>query len=635
MKKTIAIFIGLTLIGFRVAKAQTGLFSTSINFNGTSRAMNGYVPSNVDSTKSSKLMICLHGAGDNSANYMNALINTFHFQDIFQNTVFICPDGGSDNSKDFYQPKGDEEIISSTIQYARNKFNVDSSEIILQGFSLGARSALKYGLENPNLFKGLLLNTPAIQGISDLENNPISSLLYNYDNANKLPIFITVGSADFGYAFTAYKLSSMLKLKGAAVQYEEVTGLSHSIPSSNIIKKSLSFFDTQSLANFDADLIEINIPKFHENRVINGTVKVQNSGNAVVRNIDIIVSALGVNKTHTWSGILKPRQIATIPISIEVSDGGYAVVSATIAGLNGQSKDSIQSNNTKTTEIEIWKQKNELSINEGFESDSSGWIINHTGSLFEWYMDPDVKKTGSRSMGSFNTIFMFYTQNYVESFSSPFINITALANKELSFDLSYNYNKFTAPYFTQDTYFADTLEVSISTDFGKSFTSIYKKGGKELATAKSPILNPQSVQASIFTPKANEWRKEIIDLSAYSAVNNAIFKFSCISAMGGSMNIDNVNAGSKYSKVNEVLKQSDFLIYPNPAKDELFVKIPNHRGAIVSLFDQNAKLVMKQEVNNEFDGENKLSTSDLPEGIYIIQIQTESQNSYQKILIKR
>ena len=103
--------------------------------------------------------------------------------------------------------------------------------------------------------------------------------------------------------------------------------------------------------------------------------------------------------------------------------------------------------------------KNELTINEGFEKDSTGWIIDHTGSLFEWYMDPDVKKTGSRSMGSFNTIFMFYTQNYVESFSSPFINIAALANKELSFDLSYNYNKFTAPYFAQDTYFADTLQI--------------------------------------------------------------------------------------------------------------------------------------------------------------------------------
>lgn len=357
MKKTIAIFIGLTLLGFRVTRAQTGLFSTSINFNGASRALTAYVPTNLDSTKSSKLMICLHGAGDNASNYMNALLNTFHWQDIFQNTIFMCPDGGTDNSRDFYQPKGDQEIIYQTIQYAKKKYNIDSTEIILQGFSLGGRSALKYGLDNPTFFKGLLLNTPAIQGISDLENNPISSLLYNYDNANKLPIFISVGGTDFGYAFTAAKLAKVLKLKGAAVQYEEVSGLAHSIPSSIILKKIPAFFETQSIANFDADLIEISVPKFHESHVINGIAKVQNSGNVVIRNIDIIISTLGINKTHTWSGILKPHQIASIPISIEVSDGGYATVSASIVSLNGQSKDSIQSNNTQTTEIEIWKPK--------------------------------------------------------------------------------------------------------------------------------------------------------------------------------------------------------------------------------------------------------------------------------------
>lgn len=279
--------------------------------------------------------------------------------------------------------------------------------------------------------------------------------------------------------------------------------------------------------------------------------------------------------------------------------------------------------------------KNELTINEGFEKDSTGWIIDHTGSLFEWYMDPDVKKTGSRSMGSFNTIFMFYTQNYVESFSSPFINIAALANKELSFDLSYNYNKFTAPYFAQDTYFADTLQISISTDFGKSFTSIYKKGGKELATAKSPILNPQSVQNSIFTPKANEWRKEVIDLSSYSNVNNAIFKFSCISAMGGSINIDNFNAGSKFSSLNDLREQTNFLVYPNPAADEVFVKLSENQDASISLYDQSGKLVLNQEIKNEWDKATSISTISIPEGLYILQVQTENQTSYQKILIKR
>ncbi len=89
------------------------------------------------------LIIGLHGLGDNSVSYRNAWTGSFAFATHMPNTILICPDGGSDQNKDFYMPAGDEAIIQECISYAQAHYNINPSEIILQGFSLGGRSALR------------------------------------------------------------------------------------------------------------------------------------------------------------------------------------------------------------------------------------------------------------------------------------------------------------------------------------------------------------------------------------------------------------------------------------------------------------------------------------------------------------
>ncbi|MGA2298748.1 MAG: alpha/beta hydrolase-fold protein, partial [FCB group bacterium] len=131
---------------------QTGSYNVTVLFQGANRKISVYVPDNYDSTQRFNLMICLHGDGDNSISYRDALVSFINGLNILNNTILVCPDGGDDRARDFYTPSGDEQFITIAYNYAISNFFIDPTKIILQGFSLGARCALKYGLDNSDKF---------------------------------------------------------------------------------------------------------------------------------------------------------------------------------------------------------------------------------------------------------------------------------------------------------------------------------------------------------------------------------------------------------------------------------------------------------------------------------------------------
>jgi len=159
------------------AQAKTGSFDTTISFLGSTRKLSCFVPTNYTAANKYRLLVCLHGLGDNSANYRNSLISGLGWSTSFPNTIFICPEAATTTS-DFYSPAGGEAIVQKCIDLGMANYHIDSSDVILQGFSLGGRAALRYGLDNYKKFKGLLLNTPAIQGVKNaLNDQPLANCI--------------------------------------------------------------------------------------------------------------------------------------------------------------------------------------------------------------------------------------------------------------------------------------------------------------------------------------------------------------------------------------------------------------------------------------------------------------------------
>ncbi len=614
---------------------QTGSFETTVSFLGQNRTLSCHVPANYDPSIEYRVIIGLHGLGDNSINYRNALINSLSWSGIFDSTIFIFPDGGNDQLKDFYDPAGDEAIIAECINYAKQNYSIDTTDVILQGFSLGGRSALKYGLDNPGIFKGLLLNTPALQGLLDVDNIPGASLNYNYANSPYIPMYITVGSTDFTYTSTLDKLINLLKKNNAKMEFVGVNGLGHTMPNNSIISPCIPFFEDPSRQDFDLEIFEIEMKERSCNLNLAAGIYVRNLGGQNINTLDISYEYGGSVYSHTWSGNIGLYEHAFISLPQLNVSAGVQSLDVSLGQVNGGQSDPVLANNQLNYDFEIVSTGLNLPVNEGFEANETGWIFEETGSLFEWAKDNSVKLDGQSSIFAFNTILVFNTLGASESFNSPVMDLSSVNTPYLAFNVAYNYHQYTPPFFTDTVNFADTLEVLISTDCGETFQSIYKEGGADLATTDNPILNPLSVTDCFFIPSdSSEWRREKIDLSAYSAATEAVIKFSYISALGGSINIDNIDFDdASVISVKEPAGLAQFEMFPNPATDKVQLYYKSQEINQVEVYSLNGALVYRQDLGNE--NQTTLNLSALDKGMYLVKLIGSKQQSVQKLNILR
>lgn len=613
---------------------QTGSFNATVNFMGQNRTLSCYVPTNYDSTVNYRLLIGLHGLGDNSINYRNVLINGRAWNNIFDSTIFIFPDGGSDVNKDFYAPAGDEEIIAECISYARQNYSLDTTDIILQGFSLGGRSALAYGLSHPSTFKGLLLTTPAMQGLLDVQDVSGAGLGYAYGNASQVPIYTTVGSTDVLYTGAIDALNNVLKKNDAKLEFVSVNGLGHSMPNSSVISPCIPFFENPAKADFDMDIFEIDMDERSCDPNVSADVYVRNLSNQTVTNLDIDYTVGGSTSTLNWTGNIGLYEHAVINVPFQ-SPAGQQSLNISVGNVNGSQVDPDQSNNQLVDDFEIVSSGKNLPINEGFEANEDGWLFEETGSLFAWDKDNTVSRDGQASLYAFNTILVFNTLNAVESFSSPVSDLSSVSKPTLAFDLAFNYHQYTPPYFTDTVNFSDTLEVLISTDCGQSFQSIYKKAGADLATVDAPILNPLNIPDCFLIPvDSNDWRRERIDLSAYASSTEAVIKFNYISGLGGSIYIDNIDMDdASVISVSEFDKSVDFKLYPNPATDIVRFDFPDAQDDYLEVYDLSGVMVHSQSLVER--GQQEIDLSSLSRGYYLVKLFTSEGEGVQKLLIDK
>lgn len=616
------------------AGAQTtGSFDTDITFMAQARKLSVYVPTNYNPANSYRLMICLHGLGDNSINYRNALISSLSWNTYFANTIFVCPDGGSDRNKDFYMPAGDEAIVQESINYAKANYNIDASNVMLQGFSLGGKSAFKYATTHPTAFKGLLLNTPAIQGVKDAVR-PVTDGGLDYAAAKQIPVYITHGGQDILYGAPIDSFYRNLVLNDYKTRLIRIPSMAHSIPAFANVPDMNTYLDAPTPAGTDAEAVEVVVPSHTCDAQVAAKVLVRNAAATAITSIDLKYTLNGAIATHTWTGNIGAYEHAFITMPNAATTAGDNTYTVEITAVNGSADPS--TNNTQAAQFVREQKGLALPVTEGFEGNifpPAGWVNRAAGDVYStWTDDDQSKKSGKKSMNAFNTIMVFDNAGRKEELESPMLDLSSIQNPFISFDVAFNYHKYTKAIWGIDSTFADTLEVLISTDCGSTYTSLYKKGGADLATWPTPITDPTSIQASYTAPKNENWRNEIISLRSYAQNKEAIVMFRYTSAMGGCINIDNISFTDKVMKVDEA-KTTKMKLYPNPATNNVNVTAEANITD-VTVTDISGKKMMT--VANDNNGNQvSVNTASLPDGLYLFQIKTAQGIGIEKVMIRR
>ena len=182
------------------------------------------------------------------------------------------------------------------------------------------------------------------------------------------------------------------------------------------------------------------------------------------------------------------------------------------------------------------------------------------------------------------------------------VDMTQFQNPMLSFDVAY------ARYGSANS---DTLEILISIDCGASWTSVYYKGGTDLATSPD--------NTSAFVPNASEWRTDSIDLAQFVGNNDVIINFRSITGWGNNTYIDNINIGTPVS-VKENVSNLNVKLYPNPAEkgNVLTLETDAKEQVICSIYSAEGKLVYRklQEPTDQ------IQLKDFESGTYIYTIRT-------------
>lgn len=637
MKKVLLFALIISAIFAFTSKSYAGLETKTITFMGTQRTLVFYTPDGYSPEKKYNLMVCLHGLGDTGSNFASVIFPLWTQLSYGKDMVFLAIDGGDDQGRDFYTPAGDEEIITEAIKYAKENYSIDEKNIILEGFSLGGRSAFKYGLDHPEMFKGLLLNTPAFQGIRDANNDPEISLGYNMANVSKLPIVISHGADDQGYLGVDEKMYKHIVENGGRVMHQIVQGMQHTITSNANTEKYLSFIFNPTPEELIVDIVEQKMPNNTLNKNQDISDLFQNTGSKAITSIEFEINyqESGKTGTSTWTGNIEPAASATIVLpGLELAPGENTI-KLTVKNINGVDIiDYVDSFYNYCV-----YQGNSLALPtfnglEDADSEDLYWFVNESGNIFTWMIDSDVKKTGSYSISMLNDILYFNNAKTAEDLISPYIDLTTAEKPELSFDLAFNYLKYTTKYFPRDTIFTDTLKILISTDNGLTYKEIYSKAGAELATTATPITDATTLQACIFYPKANEWRTEVVNLSEYKTANSAVFKISLVSGLGGSINIDNITF-KEHTTAVEDFTDNEISIYPIPANESVTIKTETTiSDKTLKIYSASGNLVDERTIAGN-ETVYSLNTTNFESGVYFVEINTNGRIAKDKIIIQR
>ncbi len=645
-RAVLLIYISILLVQSSFAQ-QTGSFDRTINFSGNPAwALSYYVPANYNPSKKYKLIIGLHGLNDTPQNYRDLIASiAMYTGSSMYNAIIVCPYGGGGITADHtdFWTQCDTSIITRTMTDAISAYNIDPDYIYLNGFSIGGRAALRYGLLNYRRFRGLELWTPAIQTMAEVNN--LTSFTYEWQNGRYIPISISSGSTD-AYSTILPTAYQHLSDAGALVNLQIFYGMHHVNPRYiNDYITSFNYLDSNatSYAMNDAGVVNIASP-FEElcSASFTPLVVIQNKGinnlTSVIINYQIDNSTIN---TYNWSGNLIRLGKAKVTLPAQsVSAGAHTFKSYTTMP-NGV-VDTVPSNDGITVSFNSIAH-GMTTIAEGFEGamfPPAGWRQAGTDSAWGWkkvitdQYDPEFENLVTGPVGPKGSTSFIYFDNELPdnigksySIRTPQCDFTNASSPYLTYNYAY------CPY--QDSTggtATDTLVVYYSTDCGSSWHSLLKKGGFDLSTTGG------YTNVIPFVPTSSQWKQETIDLNLAGLIGQpeVMFSFENRSDFGHMMYLDNININSVTGIANQSQEPLLVNIYPNPNNGSftLSFKARNEDNCAIEIRNVLGQVIYTEKLNG-FSGDytRQFDVKAFDSAMYFVSLRTQNNEVTKKVIV--
>lgn len=275
------------------------------------------------------------------------------------------------------------------------------------------------------------------------------------------------------------------------------------------------------------------------------TTEVRNYGSNNINTARVQIRKDGVvaeTKDFTFSPALMPLESRSISFSSTSFTSGTHNVAIQVLLTNGVA-DGLTSNNLMSQTVDV-PQNIALPFLEEFTTLPSSWKISNPDQNLTWHLQSTNNGTNtSLAIDLFN-----YEDHLgeVDAMKTPVFNLSTAPAALLKFDVAYS--RFESS--------NDGLKVVLLSDCNSDIelgTVIYSKFGSSLATT--------SISSSAFVPASpDEWRTEVIDLSAYAGQGNFQLAFVSYNDWGNNLFIDNI--GLTASAIHDVVLKK--VISPSP-----------------------------------------------------------------------
>lgn len=340
-------------------------------------------------------------------------------------------------------------------------------------------------------------------------------------------------------------------------------------------------------------------------------VTLRNIGSEAIQSIKISYQidngATGVTTIDSLNlGSGQERQVTLSPPS-SVSIGQHTIkifISEVLTTVG--SSDQNQSNDT-LTKVFTLVGRLDAPVTQDFESAAFpplNWGVDNPDGSITWERTTTAARSGNASMVIRH--FDYPVGNSIDKFVSPVITGTAAFDSLfVTFDLAYALGS------SGLSGNLDTLELQVSRDCGKTFSTVWKNWGAELRT---------TARGGRFIPAFSEWENIKVYLTPF--VNSPGFQIYFV-AKGNRQNnlyIDNINIYG--ITLPQRLKDQGYLVYPNPFRNSFVIQhfLPPINLQKIAMFNSMGQKVYENVIQGQASSLITVSPLNVSPGVYFLQL---------------